>query len=253
MRKIISILSGLAVSGVALVGLSTTSSAADEPCVPSPAWTETVVVAPAVPGTPAIPAVTEEQRTGWQRYSYNGPWESNTEAPPFPSDKWQPNVKGDPHGVGVEGAYYRSNGNSGKGDWFYLEGTYETVVVTPEVPATPGTPEVTETVEHPAVECPEEPGVPTDTPTTPTDEPTTPVEPESPVLTPTVAPETPEQETTDEPVEGTDEIEAEDEDPVVQTTTVNEPNRTIKIKTHESGKVTREVTHYDAERTEEGL
>ena len=84
-----------------------------------------------------------------QRYSYNAPWESNTTSPPFPSDDWQANVKGDPHGVGTPGAYFRSNGNSGNGDWFYLE----------LVPA------VTETIEHPAVTCP----------------PSTPEEPEPPV------------------------------------------------------------------------
>ena len=65
----------------------------------------------------------------WQRYSYNGSWDSQS-APPFPDPKWQPNVKGDPHGVGQAGAYDRSNEHSGNVDWFYLEwndATYEQV------------------------------------------------------------------------------------------------------------------------------
>ncbi len=59
----------------------------------------------------------------WQRYSWTGgPREEDsppTEVPPH--ENWQPNVKGDPHDVGQAGPYYRSNGNSGMGDWFYLE------------------------------------------------------------------------------------------------------------------------------------
>jgi hypothetical protein len=193
----------------------------DETCVPQEAWTETVE-------HPEIPAVTEEQRTGWQRYSWNGPWESNTEAPPFPDERWQPNVHGDPHGVGVEGPYFRSNGNSGHGDWFYLEGIYETVVVTPAVPAW------TEIIEHAAVTCPEDP-----------EEPETPVEtPEVPVNTPEIP--------TEEPQAPETPVEAED-DPVVQTTTQHQPDKTVKVRTHESGRVTREVIRYDEDRTEEGL
>ncbi len=62
---------------------------------------------------------------GWQRYSWTGgPWESDL-APAFPGapKDWTANVAGDPHEIGVEGAYYQSNGNSGNGDWFYLEAT----------------------------------------------------------------------------------------------------------------------------------
>src|SRR5690606_38324079 len=89
----------------------------------------------------AVPAVYEDRvvtEAGWQRYSYTGVWESNTEAPPFPSNDWQANVAGDPHGVGVAGPYFRSNGNSGNGDWLYLEAVAEVtkqVLVTPAVEA----------------------------------------------------------------------------------------------------------------------
>lgn len=138
-----------------------------EPCVPSEAWTETtgwvlespgdgwyevdqqtvtdkagytedsgwVLSAPAGDGWVLVDEKTVVDKAAydeqvfdyWQRYSWNGPWESNTVAPPFPDERWQPNVKGDPHGVGVEGAYFRSNGNSGNGDWFYLEAVEKTV------------------------------------------------------------------------------------------------------------------------------
>ena len=68
----------------------------------------------ATPGKPAVPAVTEEQRTGWQRYSWTGgPVET---APAFPGDGWQANTASDPHGIGVEGAYDVSHGSSGNAD-----------------------------------------------------------------------------------------------------------------------------------------
>lgn len=121
---------------LAITGMTNTARA-DE-CVPKDAWTETI----------EHPAVTHEEEIfdHWQRYSYNGPWESNTEAPPFPSDKWQANTQSDPHGIGVPGAYFRSNGNSGRGDWFYLEAVTVVIVVTDEEAWT-------ETIEHPAVTC----------------------------------------------------------------------------------------------------
>ena len=56
----------------------------------------------------------------WQRYSANGSWKEAF-APDFPSDYWQPNVQGDPHGIGQEGPYDVSNEHSGNVDWFYLE------------------------------------------------------------------------------------------------------------------------------------
>jgi hypothetical protein len=62
---------------------------------------------------------------GWQRYSWTGgPLEQGV-TPSFPSADWQPNTASDPHGIGVEGAYFVSHGSSGLGDWFYLEATPE--------------------------------------------------------------------------------------------------------------------------------
>lgn len=69
----------------------------------------------------------------WQRYSLNGKYKNDFDQnnqPPSPSenpDMWTDNVKGDPHGQGAAGAYYRSNDNSGNGDWFYLEAVTKTV------------------------------------------------------------------------------------------------------------------------------
>lgn len=123
------------------------------------AYDETVVVSEAYDET-----VSE---AGWQRYSWTGGPHTADEAPAFPSADWQPNVKGDPHGIGVAGPYYRSNGNSGNGDWFYLEAV-DAVVVHHD--------EVTEVVHHEAtykdveVDCEEEP--PVDPPVDPPAEPT---------------------------------------------------------------------------------
>lgn len=217
--------------------LSTTDANADgggSECVPSPETSQVVVVTPAVPAVPevpAVPAVTEERRTGWQRYSWTGgPWGPDS-PPPFPSGDWQPNVQGDPHDIGVEGPYFVSHGNSGNGDWFYLEGIYETVTVTPEVPAVPGTPEVpavTKTIVTPAVECPEPPVV---------------VEP--PVATPENPSVPPSPETPSSP--------NDDEDPVISKHTSSEPGKTVVTLTHESGKVTVEVREYADDVKEEGL
>jgi len=92
----------------------------------------------------------------FQRYSWNGDWDSD-DPPPFPDAHWQPNVQGDPHGVGVAGAYFRSHGNSGGGDWFYLEWVepvYDcypvpTTVPTTEPPPTTVDPPTTTTVVPP--------------------------------------------------------------------------------------------------------
>jgi hypothetical protein len=201
-------LAALAITTIAAGSVLTINQAAqasDADCVPADAWTETIIVTEAIPateGTPAIPAVTETI-TGWQRYSWTGgPVET---APAFPGAGWQANVAGDPHGIGVEGAYFVSHGGSGKGDWFYLAATTETVVVSPEVPAVPGTPAVpavTDTVEHAAVVC-EDPEVPVDpetpptetpeTPETPTEQPETPDAPTTPVVHTPQAPTTPQQ------------------------------------------------------------
>lgn len=133
-------LGGLAFAGPAL--------ATETACVPKDAYTETIT--PATPGSPAVYKTVVVTEAGWQRYSYNGPWGSNV-APAFPGNLWQANVKGDPQNVGVAGAYFRSHGNVGNGDWFYLEAipaVTEQVLVTPAVPPTDAV-----TVEHAAVVC----------------------------------------------------------------------------------------------------
>lgn len=104
--------------GVGAIISGPANATGGDDCEPSDAWTETVF-------------------DHWQRYSWTGGPHESDDPPPFPSDDWQPNVQGDPHGVGVEGAYFRSHGNSGNGDWFYLEA-------------------VNTVIEHPAVECPPE-------------------------------------------------------------------------------------------------
>jgi len=134
-----------------------------EACTPSPASTETITVVD-------TPAHTTVEFDHWQRYSWTGGPHAEDTPPPFPGEDWQANVAGDPHGIGAPGAYYRSNGNSGKGDWFYLE----MVMITVEHPAITHD----EVIEHPAVECPP---LPTDEPTdTPVVEPT----PQTPVSDP---------------------------------------------------------------------
>lgn len=190
MNKIIAALVGLL---LAVTGFSVASATepTDEPCVPSEgtAWTDS---GPEVkvhgdstpPGTDTdterwrfiasskhiVQSATEDQEVFdyWQRYSWTGgPWDDSQGEPPFPDERWQPNVKGDPHGVGIEGAYFRSHGSSGKGDWFYLEAVTKVI---------PGQAEVSHVdyfwqkqVRTLPVNCPGE---------------DTPVTPEPPVITP---------------------------------------------------------------------
>lgn len=101
------------------------ATTSDDSCVPSEEWTETITI----------------ENAHWQRYSWTGGPHTSDDPPAFPSSDWQPNVKGDPHKINVPGPYFRSHGNSGNGDWFYLEW----------VPA------ITETVHHDAVICDDEP------------------------------------------------------------------------------------------------
>lgn len=150
---------------------ATASTPSSTPCTPSEAWVETITDSP---------AWTEEVFDHWQRYSWTGGPHASDDPPAFPSDDWQANVQGDPHGIGVGGAYFRSHGNSGNGDWFYLEAVTTTVLHE----------EVTHNVEHPAVTCPEEP---TETPTDPTSTP--PIVTEPPV-TETPSPTTPQETVT---------------------------------------------------------
>jgi len=137
---------GLALSGA---GAATATTSTPEPCVPSDAWTETVT------GTPGADAVYETvvvTEAGWQRYSWTGG--QSVEAPAFPGAEWQANVAGDPHKIGVEGAYRQGEGNEGRGSWFYLEATPE---ITEEVLVTEAVIEVPDSyIEHEAVVCDEE-------------------------------------------------------------------------------------------------
>ena len=167
------------------VGGTATAGPGSVPCVPSEAWTETVVVTPAVPGvpavpatpgTPAVPAVTVDHPAVpavaevWANWSPN-----DTKGPQDYTPIWPTDVRGTWHvhdqipggHVGPDGVYNRSNENSGKSSWFYRQNGKDAIpawteVITPAVPAVPGTPEVpavaevpavTQTVNHPAVVC----------------------------------------------------------------------------------------------------
>lgn len=134
MKKIIAtgVIALLAAAGavVGIAGPASATSAPTEACTPSDAIAAyDEVTAEAYDETVAEAYDEEVSPAGWQRYSWTGgPIAEDADAPAFPSDDWQANTASDPHGVGVEGAYFRSNGGSGKGDWFYLE-AIEAVVV----------------------------------------------------------------------------------------------------------------------------
>jgi LPXTG-motif cell wall-anchored protein len=187
---------GRTVAAVALVGLGLVAAPANAtggggdpaPCEPKDAWTETVVITPAVPAvpaTPAVPAVTEERMTApgqpyvaptegtpdlWWNWSPNHAQGPQDYVPAFPNDArgtWQgPHENGGPMqdtygtfqtGGGNSPFFHREEGTEGDPGQPYVAPTYETVVVTPAVPAVPGTPAipaVTEEVVHPAVTCP---------------------------------------------------------------------------------------------------
>jgi hypothetical protein len=139
-RGLVASFAAVALGFTGLVAIATTASATvSEVCRPDPGRPyiaptyETIVVTPA----------------HWQRYSYKGQWDSNTEAPPFPDNRWQDNVAGDPHQIGVAGAYFKSQGNSGNGDWFYLEW----VAAVTKVQTNPGQEYIAPTI------CPEPPFV----------------------------------------------------------------------------------------------
>jgi len=104
------------------------TEAYDQIVMDKEAWTETV----------------EQDAAHWQRYSWTGGPVEEGVTPSFPSADWQPNVKGDPHDVGHAGAYFRSHGGAGNGDWFYLAWV-GAVTRTIEHPAT------SHVVHHPAV------------------------------------------------------------------------------------------------------
>ena len=122
----------------------------DEVVVDKEAWDEVVV---------DKEAWDEEVFDHWQHYSWTGGPHLSDDPPAFPGAGWQPNTQGDPHGVGHEGAYFRSHGGAGNGDWFYLEAVTRTVhhpaethtVHHPAETHTVHHPAETHTVEHPAV------------------------------------------------------------------------------------------------------
>ena len=255
------------------------TAGANEPCVPKDAWTETIEH-PAETHVEQkwvvdVPASTTEVFVGWQRYSYNGSWDSN-EAPPFPDAKWQPNVQGDPHGVGVAGPYFRSNGNSGNVDWFYLEAVYETVVVEEqghfEDVVVVDKAAWTETIKQPAKTCPPDEEEP------PVDEcigengedlcdhdecEVEPCDDEPDTDPPGTGGGTNDGEP---PLYGgceewrpeygplPTECEGTVADPVVNVQTSHQPGKSVKVTTHASGKVTREVRRYDlSQMKQEGM
>jgi hypothetical protein len=188
-------------SGGWLVATASAAPTGDE-CVPSGAWTEETDWLTESPGdgwyvidertvedqqatrqetdwvteSPGEAWVQFDERTvdgalieeaHWQHYSWNGPWGSDSEPPPWPHENWQPNTQSDPHGVGVEGPYYRSHGGSGNGDWFYLERVDAVYQQVTEYRFYLETPAVTHVecrfaFDHPAVECPDDPDNPTD-------------------------------------------------------------------------------------------
>jgi hypothetical protein len=181
---------GLAIAGLLAVfsgGLllitagtaSSTPTGADQTCVPSQPWTETIEH-PAVSHTETVVVVDEEAWTEtipavaelWQNFSPNNQQQKFEGPPDWPDDPrgtWQHIDKPIPPGhQGPDGVYQRGEGN---GSWFYRRAavpehviehpavTHEEQVVVIDKPAW------TETVEHPAVVCPG--------PTEPTTEPTT--------------------------------------------------------------------------------
>lgn len=142
MKQRIALLFALLLVGVGTVFLISPSQATE----PTKCY-DTVI------DVPAHDEVVKEAH--WQRYSWTGGPHESDDPPAFPSADWQPNVEGDPHGIGVAGPYFRSHGNSGNGDWFYLE----------QVPAE--TKHVDDTYKQVEVACEEE-TTPTPTEDTPT-------------------------------------------------------------------------------------
>jgi hypothetical protein len=167
---------GLAIAGLLAVfsgGLllitagtaSSTPTGADQTCVPSQPWTETIEH-PAVSHTETVVVVDEEAWTEtipavaelWQNFSPNNQQQKFEGPPDWPDDPrgtWQHIDKPIPPGhQGPDGVYQRGEGN---GSWFYRRAAVPEHVI--------DKPAWTETVEHPAVVCPG--------PTEPTTEPTT--------------------------------------------------------------------------------
>ena len=155
----------LAVAGV-FVTVSAASAEETPTCTPSPAWSEQVLVTPAVPATPGTDAVTHIE---FWRYSWKGGGQQSAEgtSPQTHPDSWQRNTDNYPgagHGTDPVGVAFQPNDN-GNGNWFYWHA--EEVTDVPAVPGTPEIPAVYKTVNHEAVECPGEVTPPTTPPVTP--------------------------------------------------------------------------------------
>lgn len=163
MKKYLSIAAALIVMVGVVATTGTAGTSSEEPCEPQDAWTETTGWVLESPGAGWYQVdektVVDEKawtetvsESHWQRYSWTGGPHLEDSPPSFPSDDWQSNVQGDPHRIGAAGAYYVSHGNSGRGDWFYLEWvegeTIDHEAVTHE--------EFRFAFDHPAVDCPGE-------------------------------------------------------------------------------------------------
>jgi hypothetical protein len=172
---------GVGILAASLTLAGATVASATETCTPSPAWSETVVITPAVPAIPALieqshavnhEAVEAVTTNDYQRYSWvkakddhQTPIELGA-TPTTAPERWQANTtnyEGAGHGTDPIGVAFQSNGN-GHGNWFFWTLTTTTVEGSPAwdelvvdvvgSPEIPGTDAVVETVDHAAVECP---------------------------------------------------------------------------------------------------
>jgi len=146
----------LAVAGILITVPS--AYADDSTCTPAPAWDETVVVTPAVNGTPGSPAVEEVWHwANFQRYSWTGGPAGPQAGDIPPGENWQANTtnyEGAGHGTDPINEIFQT-GTPGKSDWFYWSADkIIDVEGHPAVPPTEGTPAVTKVVHHDAVTCP---------------------------------------------------------------------------------------------------
>lgn len=177
MKRIIMIL-GLVVGLMAVPSTATAAEGNDAPCVPVAAYSETVTDEAAYDETvtdkeaydetvvdhEAYDETVVDEAATFQRYSWNGVNPNDGNAPGFPDERWQANVKGDPNKVGHSGAYFIDRGNQGNGDWFYLEDVDAVTHVVHHDAVTHNVyheavthvvhhEAVTHVVEHPAVTC----------------------------------------------------------------------------------------------------
>lgn len=124
MKALVAASAAILLAGGALLGFAVpaNATASTTGCVSSPgvaAYDETVI------DTAAYDEMVVDSEAHWQRYSWTGGPIAGGVTPTFPDAAWQANVAGDPQNIVVEGAYFVSHGNSGGGDWFYLEAVLE--------------------------------------------------------------------------------------------------------------------------------